>query len=252
MEQSPSWEANRFAASQEIPRILRNPKVRYRTHKCPPPVPILSQLNPVHTPHPTSCRPSGLFPSGFPTKTLYTPFLCPICATCPTHLILLDFINRTILGEQHRSLSSSLCSFLYSPVTSPLLGQNILLNTLLSNTLSLLSSLNVSHQVSHPYKTTGKIIVLYNLFFNFWITNWMTKDYAPNGNKHSWLHLLLISSWIEFWFVIAVPKRLNCSTISKELLSVFIMWRHAFWKRDMTMFLVLSAFTCSPISLLFH
>jgi hypothetical protein len=27
MEQSPSWEANRFAASQEIPRVLWNPKV---------------------------------------------------------------------------------------------------------------------------------------------------------------------------------------------------------------------------------
>jgi hypothetical protein len=27
MEQSPPWEANRFAASQEIPRILWNPKV---------------------------------------------------------------------------------------------------------------------------------------------------------------------------------------------------------------------------------
>ena len=50
MVQSPSWAANWFAASQEIPRISRNPKVHYRTHKRPPPVPILGQPNPVHTP----------------------------------------------------------------------------------------------------------------------------------------------------------------------------------------------------------
>jgi len=53
MQQSPSREASRFSASQEIPRISWNPIVHYRIHKCPPPVPIPVRSSPYpHIPLP--------------------------------------------------------------------------------------------------------------------------------------------------------------------------------------------------------
>jgi hypothetical protein len=102
--------------------------------------------------------PSGLIQSGFPTKTLYTPLFSLSALHAPS-LIIVDFITRTILGEEYGSWSSSLESFRHFLVTSSLLGPNILLytlfsntlfsNTLFSNTLSLRSFLNVSgHDIS--------------------------------------------------------------------------------------------------------
>ena len=65
--------------------------------RLPPPRPFL-----ILSFHLCLCLPSGLFPSGFPTKTLYTPLLFSIFATCPVHLILhlltwMIFVEECIL-----------------------------------------------------------------------------------------------------------------------------------------------------------
>jgi len=81
MQQSTFWEANQFSASQEIPHILWNPKVHYWLHKFPPPVSILSQLDPLYAPtshllkiHLNIIHPSMLWSS--PPKPCI-PLSCP-------------------------------------------------------------------------------------------------------------------------------------------------------------------------------
>ena len=137
MKHIPSSEANRFSASQEIPRIAWNPNDHYRSHKCPSLVPILSQIDPDHTPKshflkihlninpstPGSSNWSLSFRSPHQNRS-YT-FLLPIQSTFPVYLIppfplrLKYFTTRTIFVDQYKSLSSSLCTFLNSPVPFP-------------------------------------------------------------------------------------------------------------------------------------
>lgn len=128
MDQRPSWEANTFPESQEIPRYLRNLQVNHRLHANPPLAVSWARSVLSTTSKLISWKymlivysqiPCAFFPSSFPTKALYTPSPGTVLDTFPAHLILLVLIARIIFGEEHKSWTFSSCSFGFlSPHTS--------------------------------------------------------------------------------------------------------------------------------------
>ena len=163
MDHSPLEKLTGPQPVKKFPLILWNPKVHYHIHKCPPPVPILSQIDTVHTltSHFLKTHFNIILPfmPGSSKRSVFLKFshLNPVCTsplpyTCwrHTHLICLDLITQIVFGCQYMSFSFSLYSFLHSLVTSSPLGPNILLSTLHWNTLSMRSSFNVRDQFSYP------------------------------------------------------------------------------------------------------
>ena len=107
------WEANWFAASQEIPRISWNPKVHYRTHKRPPSVSILGQPNPVHIPtsYLLEIRPNIIHPSTSRSRSPQWSLSLRLPHQDPTH--------RPLLTHKHHMPSPSHYSIFLWPEDGP-------------------------------------------------------------------------------------------------------------------------------------
>ena len=167
----------------------------------------------------------------FPTDGyLSLPWAISTHSTPPRYLLEIHF--NIIIPSTPRSSkwpfppwSCLLCSLLHYPITASLLGPFNFLSTLFSNPYGPRSSLNAREEVLLPYTETDKIIVQYILIFIL---------YGQQTGRQNILFrieaefpeskLLLICSWMKYWFLRAVPKYLTFATLSKHLLATFMFW----------------------------
>ena len=203
MKHTPSREANKSPADQDISCILWNLNVHYRVHSSPPHAPVLSQISPDHALF-TICFNSILTSKSLSSKWSLAQsspppppneFLKRFCSPphvlhAQTHLVFIYFVNR-ISGEEYRSRASSSCIFLRS-----LLKAEVRISYL--------------YYINNTYRKSGV------LAFPPWILVWMQKFRRnlfslPSG----WKDYKLTSSWrISIWVWCSDGgKRKDCGII---------------------------------------
>jgi len=132
MQQSTSSKANGSSASEGIPHILWYLRIHYHVHKSPQVVPVLSQINPLHTLQsnlfkihfniilPSMPKSSKWYLSfRFPHQNPVCISLLPSTQHMPCYFILLYMITPIMLGGEYKLWNFSLCNFLFRLVTFP-------------------------------------------------------------------------------------------------------------------------------------
>jgi hypothetical protein len=122
MEQSPSWEANRPSANQEVPPLFMEPEGSLPHSQVPTTCPYPESDHPVHTPtshflkiHLNIILPSTPGSSKWSLSLRLPPHLNPVYTSPPSHTCYMPHLSHSSLyhGEEYKSLFSSLCSFLH-------------------------------------------------------------------------------------------------------------------------------------------
>jgi len=179
MEQSPSWEANRFKLVKKFPAFYGTRKFitafTNARHLSLTWARSIQSLPPSHflkihltiifpsTPGTFKWTLSLRFLHQSPVYTSHLPHTCYM--TRPSHSFLFDYPYNIWGGLQ----IIKLLIMYFSPLLYYLvpLGPNILHNTVFSNTLSPNSSLSMSDQFWHPYKTRRQNYI--SVYLNFYI-----------------------------------------------------------------------------------